>query len=466
MRTAIVGGTVVTSDHAQLADVIIEDEMVVGVVQPGAGLLDSYLPSCDEVLDATGKYVIPGGIDAHTHLGSIGQGSYVLDSFETGTIAAARGGTTTVIDFASPEPGAGMRSGVDDYHRKAAGNTAIDYGFHVFLVGSSPETLHEMDRLIDEGITSFKMFMAYPGSLYSNDGEILQAMQRSATNGALVMMHAENGIAIDVLREQAAQQGRVAPINHALTRPAVLEAEAVHRAAVFARLARVPLYIVHLSSTDALEQLKNERHLGHNVFAETCPQYLFLDESYLALDGLEGAKYVCSPPLRPRDHQQDIWRGLAEDHLQVVATDHCPFCTWQRELGRDDFRLIPNGLGGIEHRVELMFTGVTLGHLSLSRWVDIVATGPARMFGMFPRKGTIAPGADADIVLFNPCRPHTISVESHLMNVDYSVYEGREVPGSVDTVLLRGRVIVRDRVWVGSRGDGRFIPRGLCQHIR
>ncbi len=465
MRVAVLGGTVVTSVQACPADVLIVDGRVVGVVEPGGELSQGFVPGCDEVIDADGKYVIPGGIDVHTHLGSIGQGTYVLDSFDTGTVAAARGGTTTVVDFASPPEGQGMLAGVDAYHAKAAGHSAVDYGFHVFCVGAAPDTLTEMDRLVDEGVTSFKMFMAYPGSLYSDDGEILQVMQRSADNGALVMMHAENGIAIDVLRAQAVERGEVAPIHHALTRPPVLEAEAVHRAAVFARLAKVPLYIVHLSSAEALEQVKLARHQGQNVFAETCPQYLFLDQDLLALPDFEGARYVCSPPLRPSSHQRSIWGGLSDGHLQVVATDHCPFCTWQREMGRDDFRIIPNGLGGIEHRVELMYTGVAERHISLTRWVDIVATNPARMFGMFPRKGTIAPGSDADIVVFDPNRPHTISVATQAMNVDYSVYEGRELPGTVETVLLRGRVIVRNRSFVGHVGMGEFVPRGLCQYL-
>ncbi len=465
MRIAVRGGTVVTSVQAVLADVLIEDGRVVAVVEPGSDLSDGFARKCDEVIDAIGKYVIPGGIDVHTHLGSIGQGSYVLDSFATGTVAAALGGTTTVVDFASPSDGQGMLAGVDAYHEKTAGQCAVDYGFHVFCVGASANTLAEMDRLVDEGVSSFKMFMAYPGSLFSDDGEILQVMQRSAENGALVMMHAENGIAIDVLRAQAVDRGETSPIHHALTRPPVLEAEAVHRAAVFARLANVPLYIVHLSSAAALDQVKEARHRGQNVFAETCPQYLFLDQELLGLPDFEGARYVCSPPLRPVEHQQSIWGGLAHGHLQVVATDHCPFCTWQRELGRDDFRLIPNGLGGIEHRVELMYTGVVGGHISLTRWVDIVSTNPARMFGMFPRKGTIAPGSHADLVVFDPNRSHVISASEQAMNVDYSVYEGRELPGTVDTVLLRGNVVVRDHRFVGRAGMGEFVPRGLCQYL-
>ena len=354
MKLAVLGGTVVTSVQSGLADVLVVDGRVIGVVEPGSELTQSFLAGCDEVIDATDKLVIPGGIDAHTHLGSIGQGSYVLDSFATGTVAAALGGTTTVIDFASPSDGNGMLAGVEAYHEKAAGECAVDYGFHVFCVGSAPDTLAEMDRLIDEGVSSFKMFMAYPGSLYSDDGQILEVMQRAANNGGLVMMHAENGIAIDVLRAQAVERGHTDPIHHALTRPPALEAEAVHRAAVFARLAKVPLYIVHLSSAEALDAVKAARHRGQNVFAETCPQYMFLDQERLALPDFEGARFVCSPPLRPVEHQQSIWGGLAHGHLQVVATDHCPFCTWQRELGRDDFRLIPNGLGGIEPELRLL----------------------------------------------------------------------------------------------------------------
>ena len=359
-----------------------------------------------------------------------------------------------------------MRSAVESHFETANGNCSVDFGFHVFSVGASTSSLSDMDALIDEGVSSFKMFMAYPGSLYSNDGEILQVMQRAALNGGLVMMHAENGIAINVLRDQAVARGETAPRFHAKTRPSVLEAEAINRASVFAEIANVPLYIVHLSSEEALLALIKARLSGRNVFAETCPQYLFLDDSYLDGDPAQAENYVCSPPLRPKSHQSAMWRGLAIDDLQIVATDHCPFCTWQREVGRDDFRIIPNGLPGIEHRVEQMFSGVTSGHISLTRWVDIVATAPAKMFGMFPKKGSISPGSDADIVIFDPHKKHVISASTHNMNVDFSAYEGIQLTGKVETVLLRGSHIVKDSKYVGSKSDGCFVKRGLCQYIK
>ena len=443
MRTIIHGGLVVNSTQAIIADVLIEGENVVGVVSPGHELSTSFAQTADHIVDASGKYVIPGGIDAHTHLQSVGQGTYVPDTFETGTRAAAIGGTTTIVDFASPKPNESMRSAVESHFETANGNCSVDFGFHVFSVGASTSSLSDMDALIDEGVSSFKMFMAYPGSLYSNDGEILQVMQRAALNGGLVMMHAENGIAINVLRDQAVARGETAPRFHAKTRPSVLEAEAINRASVFAEIANVPLYIVHLSSEEALLALIKARLSGRNVFAETC-----------------------SPPLRPKSHQAAMWRGLAIDDLQIVATDHCPFCTWQREVGRDDFRIIPNGLPGIEHRVEQMFSGVTSGHISLTRWVDIVATAPARMFGMFPKKGSISPGSDADIVIFDPHKKHVISASTHNMNVDFSAYEGIQLTGKVETVLLRGSHIVKDSKYVGSKSDGCFVKRGLCQYIK
>jgi len=418
------------------------------------------------VIDATGKLVVPGGIDAHTHFGSLGQIAPVLDTFRTGTVASAFGGTTTVIDFASPRPGERITDAVEQHHASALGECAVDYGFHVNTVGVDEVSPKEMDVLVDDGVTSFKMFMAYPGTLYSNDAQILRMMQQSAHNGGLVMMHAENGIAMDLLREQAVLRGDVGPVYHSLTRPPVLEAEAVHRAAALAHVAGVPVYIVHLSSGDALWQVAEARDKGWNVFAETCPQYLFLDITDLERPDFDGSKYVCSPPLRPRSHQEDLWRGLRTNDLQVVATDHCPFCWDQKELGRADFRSIPNGVPGVEHRMELMYDGaVAKGRTSLNRWVEICSTTPAKMFGLYPRKGAIAPGADADLVIFDPNRSRTISASTHHMNVDYSVYEGFEVAGSVEKVLLRGKLIIDGDAYVGRVGDGAFLKRGICQYL-
>lgn len=466
MRTLIRGGVVVNATQASVADVLIEDEIVVAVVSPDHEFSTSFAGSANTIIDARGKYVIPGGIDVHTHLESVGQGTFVPDTFETGTRAAAIGGTTTIVDFASPKQGESMQSAVASHFETANGNCSIDFGFHVFCVGATTSRLSEMDALINEGISSFKMFMAYPGSLYSNDGEILQVMQRAAQNGGLVMMHAENGIAIDVLRDQAVSRGETTPRFHATTRPSILEAEAINRASVFAEIANVPLYIVHLSSENALQALVQARMHGRNVFAETCPQYLFLDDSYLDGETLTAANFVCSPPLRPKSHQAAMWRGLALDDLQIVATDHCPFCTWQREVGRDDFRIIPNGLPGIEHRVEQMYSGVSHGYISLTRWVDIISTTPAKMFGMFPKKGLISPGSDADIVIFDPQKKHVISASTHNMNVDFSVYEGAQLTGKVETVFLRGSKIVDNSQYVGNKKDGRFVKRGLCQLIK
>ena len=467
MRTLISGGTVVTASERMVAEVLIDGERVVGLVATGTDLADTFAASADRRIDASGCYVIPGGVDAHTHLQSDGQAVPVLDTFETGTRAAAHGGTTTIIDFAQPSPGARMQEGLDRYLAMTDGNCAIDYGFHMntFEVdGASPK---EMDRLVDQGVTSFKMFMAYPDRLYSDDGQILRMMQQSATNGALVMLHAENGHAIDLLRDQAAARGATSPLDHGLSRRALLEAEAVHRAAVLAQVAGAPTYIVHLSSAEALDAVVAARDKGWNVFAETCPQYLFLSLDDLARPDFQGAKYVCSPPLRPAEHQTALWRGLRTDDLSVVATDHCPFCWSQRELGRADFRAMPNGLPGVEHRVELLYEGVVGSPgLTLNRWVELCATNPARIFGLYPRKGTIAPGSDADVVVFDPAAPHVISADTHHMNVDYSVYEGFELHGRVRHVLSRGRLVIEDGEYRGRPGDGAFLRRNLCHELR
>jgi dihydropyrimidinase len=323
-----------------------------------------------------------------------------------------------------------------------------------------------MDILVEEGVTSFKLFMAYPGVFYSDDGKILRAMQRGAANGGLVMMHAENGIAIDVLVEQALAAGRTDPRYHGEVRRELLEAEATHRAIKLAEVAGSPLYVVHVSAASALAELAQARDRGLNVFGETCPQYLFLSTDNLAEPDFEGSKYVCSTPLRPKEHQAELWKGLRTNDLQVVSTDHCPFCfSGQKELGRGDFSKIPNGLPGVENRMDLLHQAVVEGRISRRRWIEIACAAPARMFGLYPRKGTIAPGADADIVIYDPHAEQVVSAETHHMNVDYSAYEGKRLTGQVETVLSRGEPVVLDREYAGRAGHGQYTPRGTCQYL-
>jgi dihydropyrimidinase len=469
MRTLIANGTVVTATDSTAADVLIEDEQVAAVLAPG-----SFEGAADHTIDATGKYVVPGGIDVHTHMELPFGGTAASDSFETGTRAAAWGGTTTIVDFAVQTKGQSLMEGFEAWMARAEGNCAIDYGFHLIVGDVTEQSLKEMDLAMDEGVSSFKMFMAYPGVFYSTDGEILRAMQKAAENGSTIMMHAENGIAIDVLIEQALARGETDPIHHGLVRQSALEGEATHRAIKLAEVAGCPLYIVHLSAQEALEEVAIARDMANNVFAETCPQYLFLELDDLG-NGFEGAKYVCSPPLRDRaeGHHEALWAGLATNDLQVVSTDHCPFCFddhpelgRQKRLGEGDFSKIPNGLPGVEHRMQLVYQGaVAEERLSVNRWVEVCATTPARMFGLYPRKGTIAVGSDADIVVFDPDRPMVISAETHHMRTDYSCYEGMEVAGSIDTVLSRGKVVIADGEYHGSSGDGRYLPRETNQYL-
>ncbi len=442
---------------------LIDGETIAAI---GSDLAGSGL-TADETIDATGKYVIPGGIDVHTHMELPFGGTFAKDTFETGTRAAAFGGTTSIVDFAVQSRGKSLREGLDAWHAKAEGNAVADYGFHMIMSDVNDGTLAEMDQLVAEGVPDFKLFTAYPGVFYSDDGAIFRAMQQTAKNGGLIMMHAENGMAIDVVAEQTVASGTTDPIGHGLARKAVFEGEATNRVIRLAEAAGVPVYIVHLSAREALAEVRAARDRGSKAFAETCPQYLFLSLDDLG-NGFEGAKFVCSPPLRPKDHWDDLWTGLVKDDLQVVSTDHCPFdFHGQKDLGAADFRKIPNGLPGVEDRVDLLHDGgVVAGKITRERWVEIISTAPAKLFGMYPRKGAIAVGADADLVVYDPARTHTISAASHHMDVDYSCYEGRTVQGGSDVVLSRGTVIVRDGTFTGSKGHGRFIKRATASFAR
>jgi dihydropyrimidinase len=468
--TLIRGGTVISATGADPADVLIEGERIAAVVAPDSDLARSVADGSGRVIDATDRYVLPGGVDCHTHMELDVGVTTSSDTFASGTEAAAWGGTTTIIDFVTQEYGQSLHDALDARFAQAEGNCAIDYGLHMIMSQVDASSLGEMHRLVSDGISSFKLFMAYPGKLYSDDGQILQAMQMAAGNGAMIMMHAENGIAIDVLAQQAIDRGDTDPVNHGFVRRAELESEATYRAIQLAKVGAAPLYIVHLSASEALEQVTRARDSGANVFAETCPQYLYLTlEDHLARPGFEGAGYVCSTPLRSahEHHAKDLWTGLRTDDLSVVSTDHCPFCMKdQKEMGRGDFRLIPNGIGGVEHRMDLMYQGVAAGELSLARWVELCATTPARMFGLYPQKGTIQAGSDADIVVYNPNDRWTISVDNHHMNMDYSAYEGIELPGRVETVLSRGSTLIQDGEFLGSTSHGRYLRRGLSQYLR
>jgi dihydropyrimidinase len=452
VKTLIKGGTVVNSDTTTRADVLIDGERIASVgTELGV--------KADRTLDASGKWVIPGAIDVHTHMELPFGGTFAKDTFETGTRAAAFGGTTTIIDFAVQPRGGSLRQGLDAWMAKAQGKACVDYGFHMIISDVRDEVLSEMDTLVDEGVTTFKLFTAYPGVFFSDDGAIFRAMQQTAKNGGLIMMHAENGLAIDVVAAQTFGEGKTDPYYHGTSRSPVMEGEATNRVIRLAEVAGVPVYIVHLSARHALNEVRRARDEGLPAFAETCPQYLFLTLDDLG-HGFEGAKFVCSPPLRPEDHHADLWQGLIRDDLQVVSTDHCPFdFHGQKDLGKGDFRKVPNGLPGVENRVDLLHDGgVVGGRITPNRWVELISTAPARLFGL-PNKGAVAPGMDADLVVYDPNRRHTISAKTHHMAVDYSCYEGRKVQGASDAVLSRGRVVVEGGKWQSEAGWGKFLKR-------
>jgi len=464
MRTAIRNGRIVTAVDDYHADVLIEDGKIVMIAQSLPADIDAGRVDADRVIDAKGRLVIPGGIDPHTHMDLPFGGTSSSDDFETGTLAAAHGGTTTIIDFAVQYKGQSLKEAVDVWHAKADGKASVDYGFHLICTDLPDQRLAEMKGMIDEGVSSFKLFMAYPGVFLVDDGTIFKAMQTAGAYGGLICMHAENGVVIDVIVKQALAAGQKAPKYHALTRPTKAEAEGVHRAIALADMAHSPVYIVHLSCSDSLDEVTRARDMGIPAYAETCPQYLFLDYSVYEKPGFEGAKWVMTPPIREQWNQDKLWRGLQFNDLQVISTDHCPFCMKeQKELGLDDFTKIPNGGPGVEHRMSLVFNGgVVGGRISLNRFVEITSTAQAKIFGLFPRKGTIAVGSDADIVIFDPEEEMTISAKNHHMRVDYSAYEGMKVRGVTKTVLSRGELVIDEGKYVGRKGHGSFLKRGLA----
>ena len=456
MKILIQGGTIVTATEKFVGDVLTDGEIVHSI---GTKLE----VEADRTIDATDKLVIPGGIDVHTHLDMPFGGTSSVDDFESGTIAAAFGGTTCVVDFAIQELGGTVRQAYDTWRDKAEGKAAIDYGFHMILREFNDSLSTEMGALCEEGVTSYKLFMAYPGVFFMDDGQIFKTMQRAGEIGATICMHAENGLVIDALVEQALKRGETEPRYHALTRPPQAEAEATHRAICLAEMAGVPVYIVHLSAAEALAEVTAARGRGLEAYAETCPQYLFLSYDNYLEPGFEGAKYVMSPPLRDKSKQHLLWGGLKRNDLQAISTDHCPFCMNDpsgKLLGKDDFSKIPNGAPGIETRMSLTFDGgPAAGRISLNRWVELTSTSPAKIFGLFPQKGTIAPGSDADIVIFDPNAEWEIRAATQHMRADYNPYEGRRVRGVTQTVLSRGEVILENGTFLGRSGRGQFLKR-------
>ncbi|TFH01854.1 MAG: dihydropyrimidinase [Calditrichales bacterium] len=458
MSILIKNGRIITAEGAYDSDIFIEKEKI-------STIFERIDCAADTVIDARGKLIIPGGIDAHTHLDMPLGETVSADDFYSGTVAAAFGGTTTIIDFPTQLKGQTLSHAYDTWQEKAAGKSCIDYGFHMIITDADRVSTEEIIDMMDRGITSFKLFMAYPNTLMLDNAAIYHLMQKIQRLGGIVSVHAENGEVIDALVRAAVKAGKTAPVYHALTRPAILEGEAVNRAIVLAQLTGVKLYIVHLSTWQGLQRVCEARDNGLPVFAETCPQYLLLSvEDMIGANGFDGAKYVCTPPLREEEHQKKLWQGIADRYIQTIGTDHCPFnLRGQKDLGKDVFTRIPNGVPGIENRLQLMYeAGVKKGRISLNRWVEICATAPARIFGMYPQKGAIAEGSDADLVIWNPDLSYTISAKSHHMNVDYNLYEGMSVSGNAETVISRGKVIISDGTLKSVQGSGAYISRGLC----
>lgn len=450
-------GTVVTASDTFQADLAVEKGKVVAVGQvqtEGA-----------KIIDAKGCFVLPGGIDVHTHFDMPFMGATTADDFRTGSAAAIFGGTTTVVDFAIQKRGESLKKALDTWHEKAQSKSAVDYAFHMIVVDLPENQVKEMDAMVKEGVSSFKLFMAYPGIFMSDDATIFRALTRTKENGGMICMHAENGGVIDVLVKKALAEGKIHPKYHALTRPMSAEAEATRRAIALADMAGVPIYFVHLSAGDALDEVRRARERGQAVFAETCPQYLYLSYEDYERPGFDGAKFVMSPPLRPKGNEERLWKGLIRNDLQVVSTDHCSFCMKAtplkpgKELGKKDFSKIPNGAPGVETRMLLLWDAVQKGRLTPNRFVEITATSPAKLFGLYPKKGHLSPGADADIVIINPKKKTTFSARKHHSASDYNPYEGKTVSGSIESVFLRGEQMIAGDVMTGRATRGQFLKR-------
>jgi len=456
MSILIKGGRIITAADDYVADVFVDGEKVVAI--------GSKLPfPADRTIDAAGKLVIPGAIDPHVHMELPFGGTVSSDDFRSGTLAAAWGGTTTIIDFAIQYHGKTFQQTLDDWHAKAQGKCAIDYGFHLAVTEYEPRHRPEFAKVIDSGVTTFKLFLAYPGVFMVDDQTMFRVMKSAGEAGGLTLVHAENGFAIQQLIDYLLEQGKTEPKYHAQSRPPVMQADGVARAVRVAEVAKAPVFIVHVSCEAAMMELVRSRDAGNPAFGETCTQYLFLDETYYDKPNFEGAKYVFTPPLVGKENIEPLWKGLKLGYLQEVSTDHCPFnFKGQKELGRENFTKIPNGGPGVEDRLSLVFDGAMKRGFSLNKWVDLCSTASAKMFGMFPRKGTIAVGSDADIVVFDPNKQRTLSAKTHHMNCDYSLFEGWKIKGSPETVLSRGKVIIDKGQYHGKPGDGKFLIRGPC----
>jgi dihydropyrimidinase len=455
MAKLIKNGIIVTATEQYKADIRISKGLIAAI---GSELQEEDA----EIIDAAGSYIFPGGIDPHTHLDMPFGGTVTSDDYATGTLAAAFGGTTTVIDFCLTDKGRPLQSSIRKWHDKAQGKAVIDYGFHLMISEINDEVLEELPHIIaNEGITSLKVFMAYKNVLQADDGTLYRTLLSAKENGALVMVHAENGDVIDFLVQNALAEGKTDPIYHALTRPSILEGEATGRAARLTALAKSQLYVVHVTCAEAVKQISEAQQEGVDVWGETCPQYLLLDQSFLDLPNFEGAKYVWSPPLRESKHQEVLWDALKNGQLQTLGSDHCAFnFAEQKELGRGNFSKIPNGGPIIEDRVSLLFSeGVLKGRITINQFVDIMSTRAAKLFGIFPQKGAIAVGSDADLIIFDPEIERVISAKDHHMNVDYNAFEGMKVTGQPVSVLSRGEFVIRDKQFVGKHGDGQYLKR-------